>query len=118
MIEIYALGSRESHLRLPVNECASPKFQYEQTPKMARVVPHAAPVFIQNRQDRLVIEIAALTRATIVQRVVQHLSQLAVEPSADRHIEALLRPVDDLVGDQSCGGPVLNRFGLPPPQLK
>src|SRR5215510_2064378 len=118
MIEIYALGSRESHLRLPVNECASPKFQYEQTPKMVRVVPHAAPVFIQNRQDRLVIEIAALTRATIVQRVVQHLSQLVVEPPADRHTEAVLRSVDDLVGDQSCGGSFENVFGLQPTQLK
>src|SRR5215510_13635132 len=118
MIEIYALGSRESHLRLPVNECASPKFQYEQAPKMARVVPHAAPVFVQNRQDRPVIEIATLARSRAPQCVVQHLAQFEVEPSADRHVEALLRPVDDLVGDQSSGGPFENVFGLQPAKLQ
>ena len=101
MIKSHALGSRESRLRLPINECASPKFQHEQAPELARVVSHAAPVFIQYRQDRPVIEFAAFTRAAVVQCVVKHLAQFAVEPSADRHIEALLRPVDDLVRDQS-----------------
>src|SRR5215510_940548 len=118
MIKLYALSSRESHLRAPVNECASPKFQHEQAPELARVVPHAAPVFVQNRQDRPVIEIAALTRATVVQRVVEHLAQLAVEPSADRHVEALLGPVDNLFGDQSRGGPFENVFGLRPAKLQ
>jgi len=54
-IEFHALGPGELRLRSPVNEGASPKFQYEQAPKMARVVPRAAPVFVQNRQDRAVI---------------------------------------------------------------
>src|SRR5262245_45929557 len=117
MIELRAFGSRESRLRLPVNERASPKFQYEQAPELARVVPHATPVLIQNRQDRPVIEIAAFTRATVVQDVVKHLAQLVVEPAADRHVEALLGPVDDLVGDQSRGGSLENVFGLQPAQL-
>src|SRR5262247_1591442 len=118
MIELRAFGSRESRLRLPVNERASPKFQREQAPELARVVPHAAPVFIQNRQDRPVIEIAAFTKATVVQRVVKHLAQFAVEPSADRHVEALLWPVDNLFGDQSRGGPFENVFGLQPAKLQ
>ena len=105
-------------LRLPVNECASPKFQHEQAPELARVVPHAAAVFIQDRQDRPVIEIAAFTRATVVQCVVKHLAQLAVEPSADRHIEAMLGPVDNLFGDQPLGGSFENVFGLQPAELQ
>src|SRR5215470_15550068 len=113
-----ALGALESRFRPPVNECASPKFQYEEDPKSPRVVPHAAPVFIKNFEDRPVIEIAAFARATAVQCVVKHLAQFVVEPSADRHVEALFGPVDDLVGDQSRGGSFENVFGLQPAQLK
>src|SRR5262249_32244916 len=87
-IESHALGPCESRLRHPANERASPKFQYEQAPAMARVVTRAAPVFVQDRQDRPVIEIAALARSRAPHCVVQHLAQLAVKPSADRHVEA------------------------------
>ena len=118
MINSHALGARESDLRLPVNECASPKFQREQAPELARVVPHAAPVFIQYRQDRPVIEFAAFTRETVVQRVVKHLAQFAVEPSADRNVEAMLGPVDNLFRDQPLGGPFENVLGLLPAELQ
>src|SRR5215510_15904195 len=117
MIEIHVFCSRPLRLRPPVNESATPKFQREQTPKFSRVIAYAAPVFIKDRQDRAVIEVAALTRAAVGQCVVEHLAQFVVEPPADRNIEALLGTVDDLVGDHSRGGSLENVLGLQPAQL-
>src|SRR5262245_40289823 len=96
-----------------IDEHAAPDLEHKQRPQEMRVVAHSSIMLLQQTCHRLRIKVAALTGARTGEKVIRHLLHLTVEPVLDRHVEALLRSMNDLVRDQARGGTLQNVFRLP-----
>src|SRR6185503_15753328 len=83
-----------------------------------RVVAAAPPMFFKNLLDRALIEVTALPRAAVGQRIVKKFAKLVIEPAANWNSEALLLTVDYLVGYQTANSRSQNVFAHRSAQLQ
>src|SRR5262245_13863628 len=85
---------------LLVDKRAMPDFKHEQCPQLSGVVTRPAAMLLQQTCHGPLIKIIALASARVGEQVVQHLSEFPVDPVFDRHVESLLRTMDDFMRDQ------------------
>src|SRR5262245_22978465 len=108
-----ALGACETRRRLMINEHAVPYLEHKQRPQGMRMVAHPPIMLLQQSCHSLRIKVAALAGARAGEKVMRHLLHFSIEPVLDRHVEALLSAMNDLVRDQARYGPLQNVFRLP-----
>src|SRR5262245_61004646 len=108
----YASGACETRRRLMINKHAAPDLEHEQRPQGMRMVANSSIMLLQQTCHSFRVEVAALAGARTVEQVVRHLSHFSIEPVLDRHAEALLRAINDLVRYQAGDGSFQNVFRL------
>src|SRR5262249_35836577 len=93
LVDLDGLGACEIRRGTLIDESAKPQLQNQEEPQTPRIVAAPALVLVDQRPNRALVEVPALTRRAVGQRIPEHLAQLVVEPMGEGHGKSVFGPV-------------------------